>query len=79
MGFDRVPWGGVFEKDLGGSMSDQFGKMIVVAGAVLIVVGLVITFFDRIPLLGKLPGESLPLVRSHELALREDVSLYRLL
>ena len=38
-------------------MSDQIGKMIVLAGAVLVVVGLVITFFDRIPLVGKLPGD----------------------
>jgi len=38
-------------------MHDQTGKMIILLGAVLIVVGFVVTFFDRIPLVGKLPGD----------------------
>ena len=33
------------------------GKMLVVLGVVLVGVGLLITFFDKIPLLGKLPGD----------------------
>lgn len=39
------------------ALADQFGKMIVLIGVILIIVGLVVTFFDRIPLLGKLPGD----------------------
>jgi hypothetical protein len=34
-----------------------FGKIFIVLGAVLVGVGLLVTFFDKIPLLGKLPGD----------------------
>jgi hypothetical protein len=33
------------------------GKMLTVLGAVLVGVGLLLTFFDKIPFLGKLPGD----------------------
>jgi hypothetical protein len=33
------------------------GKMLVLFGAMMVVVGLVLIFFDKIPLLGKLPGD----------------------
>lgn len=33
------------------------GKMLVLFGAMIVVVGLVLIFFDKIPLLGKLPGD----------------------
>lgn len=36
---------------------EQLGKLIVLVGVVLVVVGLLLTFFDRIPLVGKLPGD----------------------
>jgi hypothetical protein len=39
------------------TMMDQFGRMIVLVGIILVVVGLVMTFLDRIPFLGKLPGD----------------------
>jgi hypothetical protein len=35
----------------------QIGKFLIIAGAVLLAVGLLITFWDKIPLLGKLPGD----------------------
>jgi hypothetical protein len=38
-------------------MHDHIGKAIIVLGAILVAVGVVITFFDRIPFLGKLPGD----------------------
>jgi len=38
-------------------MHEQIGKLIILLGAILVVVGAVITFFDRIPFLGKLPGD----------------------
>lgn len=38
-------------------MMDQIGKMVVAVGVVLVIAGLVISFFDRVPLLGKLPGD----------------------
>jgi hypothetical protein len=34
-----------------------FGKTLVLFGVVMVVVGLVLMFFDKIPLLGKLPGD----------------------
>lgn len=34
-----------------------FGKIFIVLGTVLVGVGLLLTFFDKIPLLGKLPGD----------------------
>ncbi len=35
----------------------DIGKMVIIAGIILVVVGLGLTFFDRIPLVGKLPGD----------------------
>jgi hypothetical protein len=34
-----------------------FGKTLIVLGVVLVGVGLLVTFFDKIPFLGKLPGD----------------------
>lgn len=33
------------------------GKMLVILGLFLIAIGLVLTFFNKIPFLGKLPGD----------------------
>ncbi len=33
------------------------GRVLVVLGLVIVAAGLVLIFFDRIPLLGKLPGD----------------------
>jgi hypothetical protein len=38
-------------------MHDPLGRMIILLGAILVGIGVVITFFERIPLLGKLPGD----------------------
>ncbi len=38
-------------------MAEHFGKAIILTGVILIVVGLAVTLWDRIPLLGKLPGD----------------------
>ncbi len=35
----------------------SLGRMLIVLGAVLLGVGLLVTFFDKIPFLGKLPGD----------------------
>ena len=35
----------------------MIGKILILAGTLLLVVGVVLTFFDAIPLLGKLPGD----------------------
>lgn len=35
----------------------QAGKLLIILGAFIIVIGLLLLFFDRIPLLGKLPGD----------------------
>lgn len=40
-------------------MLSQLGKVLVVSGAVLLVVGAVLLVADRIPFLGKLPGDIL--------------------
>ncbi|HTY38341.1 MAG TPA: DUF2905 domain-containing protein, partial [Bacteroidota bacterium] len=53
---------------MGGSLTRAFcrmqtsgmagvGKLLVVFGVVMVVVGCVLMFFDKIPLLGKLPGD----------------------
>lgn len=34
-----------------------FGKVLILLGVVLLGVGLLLTFFDKIPFLGKLPGD----------------------
>ena len=39
------------------ALNEQIGRAIVMIGAVLVVVGLAITFSDRIPFLGRLPGD----------------------
>jgi hypothetical protein len=33
------------------------GKILIIAGVILIVAGLVVNFADKIPFLGKLPGD----------------------
>jgi hypothetical protein len=33
------------------------GKILIIAGIVLVVAGLAVQFFDKIPFLGKLPGD----------------------
>jgi hypothetical protein len=40
-------------------MLPQLGKLLVILGAVLLVLGVVLLFADRIPFLGKLPGDML--------------------
>ena len=35
----------------------SIGKTLIVLGVVLVGVGLLVTFFDKIPFLGKLPGD----------------------
>ena len=35
----------------------NFGKILILLGVFIIVVGLLVFFFDRIPFLGKLPGD----------------------
>jgi hypothetical protein len=38
-------------------MTEHFGKVMIILGVVLIVVGAALTLSDRLPLLGKLPGD----------------------
>ncbi len=38
-------------------MPQDLGRVLIVAGAVAIVAGLLLVFFHRIPFLGKLPGD----------------------
>ena len=38
-------------------MSHDLGRALVVTGSVIVVVGLVLIFADRIPFLGRLPGD----------------------
>jgi hypothetical protein len=40
-----------------GGMWNELGRVILLVGAVLVVVGLVLVFADRIPFLGRLPGD----------------------
>ena len=35
----------------------QMGKFLIVLGAIIVVVGVVLYFFDRVPSVGKLPGD----------------------
>ena len=37
----------------------EIGKTLIIFGAILISVGLLLTFFNKIPFLGKLPGDIL--------------------
>jgi hypothetical protein len=34
-----------------------FGKILIIIGIAIFAMGIVMTFFDKIPLLGKLPGD----------------------
>ena len=36
---------------------NEFGKLLIVFGIAIVGIGLFLTFFDKIPLLGKLPGD----------------------
>ena len=36
---------------------NNFGKMLILIGVVIVVIGIVMTFWDKIPFLGKLPGD----------------------
>lgn len=38
-------------------MLPQFGKLLVILGVSIVVVGVLLLFVDRIPFLGKLPGD----------------------
>jgi Zn-dependent protease with chaperone function len=38
-------------------MPQELGRSLIVFGAILLVVGLALTFSDRIPWLGRLPGD----------------------
>ena len=53
-------------------MSSQTGKFIILAGVIIVVIGIIIYFFsDKLSFLGKLPGDiriekkKLPLLFSH--------------
>ncbi len=35
----------------------QVGKVIIIFGALIIIVGLILLFWDKIPFIGKLPGD----------------------
>ncbi len=35
----------------------QFGKMLILFGVIIVGLGLLLLFFDKIPLIGKLPGD----------------------
>ncbi|NMB83252.1 MAG: DUF2905 domain-containing protein [Ignavibacteria bacterium] len=35
----------------------SIGKYLILTGIVIIIVGIIISFWDKIPLLGKLPGD----------------------
>ncbi len=43
---------------MGGNLPD-IGKIFIVLGVMLILIGLAFTFWDRIPFIGKLPGDIL--------------------
>jgi hypothetical protein len=38
-------------------MQGELGRVIILVGAILLVLGLVLVFSDRIPWLGRLPGD----------------------
>ena len=38
-------------------MTSDMGRMLVLVGLLIVVVGLVMTYADRIPFLGRLPGD----------------------
>lgn len=35
----------------------SFGKLLIIGGIVMLIAGLLLNFWDKIPLLGKLPGD----------------------
>lgn len=35
----------------------QIGKLLMIAGGTILIIGILFYFFDKIPLLGKLPGD----------------------
>lgn len=35
----------------------QFGKLLILFGIIIVGLGLLLLFFDKIPLIGKLPGD----------------------
>lgn len=35
----------------------QMGKIVIALGIALVIIGVILYFFDKIPLLGKLPGD----------------------
>lgn len=38
-------------------MNQDLGKILIVIGALILVIGVVLTFYGKIPFLGKLPGD----------------------
>ena len=38
-------------------MLDQAGKLLILFGVLFVAAGLILIFFDKIPFLGKLPGD----------------------
>jgi len=36
---------------------NQFGKLLIIFGILIVIAGLALLFFDKIPFLGKLPGD----------------------
>lgn len=35
----------------------QTGKLLIILGAAIVVIGVILYFFDKVPLIGKLPGD----------------------
>ena len=35
----------------------SLGKLLIIAGCILLLIGVIMIFFDKIPFLGKLPGD----------------------
>lgn len=38
-------------------MTQDLGKILIVIGALILIIGVVLTFYGKIPFLGKLPGD----------------------
>ena len=38
-------------------MVNKMGRLLILVGAMLVILGLIINYFGKIPLLGKLPGD----------------------
>ena len=38
-------------------MAHEIGRIILIAGLILVILGLAVMFFGRIPLVGRLPGD----------------------